>query len=184
MNTVEPIRNKVLIEKVKEELKKDSYRNYMMFFVGINTGLRSVDLLKLKANDFLDNTHLMIREQKTNKYKRFLINEELKKEVLKYINKENLQKEDHLFYSREGKNKPLTRVMMYNIINKACRNVGITDKIGNHTLRKSWGYHFYKKTKDIALIQDLLNHSSQRVTMRYIGINDDIRDEALKDFSL
>ena len=73
---------------------------------------------------------------------------------------------------------------MYNIINKACRNVGITDKIGNHTLRKSWGYHFYKKTKDIALIQDLLNHSSQRVTMRYIGINDDIRDEALKDFSL
>ncbi|MDX9806823.1 MAG: site-specific integrase, partial [bacterium] len=53
-----------------------------------------------------------------------------------------------------------------------------------HTLRKTFGYHFYQKTKDVALLQQLFNHSAPSVTLRYIGINQDIMDMAIEDFSL
>jgi len=58
------------------------------------------------------------------------------------------------------------------------------DSIGTHTLRKTFGYHFYQKYKDIALLQELFNHSAPSVTLRYIGINQDMIDVAMKEFKL
>lgn len=46
-------------------------------------------------------------------------------------------------------------------------------------MRKTFGYHYYKKTKDVALLMDLFNHSSQSVTLRYIGINQDVMNESI-----
>ena len=40
MNFVEPIREKNKINEMKYELKKSGTRNYMLFFIGIHTGLR------------------------------------------------------------------------------------------------------------------------------------------------
>lgn len=51
-------------------------------------------------------------------------------------------------------------------------------------LRKTFGYHFYQKYKDIALLQELFNHSAPSVTLRYIGINQDMIDVAMKEFKL
>ena len=58
------------------------------------------------------------------------------------------------------------------------------DSIGTHTLRKTFGYHFYQKYKDIALLQELFNHSAPSVTLRYIGINQDMIDDAMREFKL
>ena len=55
---------------------------------------------------------------------------------------------------------------------------------GTHSLRKTFGYHLYKQTKDIALLQKVLNHSSQDVTLRYIGVTQEIIDNNLKLFAL
>ena len=46
MNKVEPIRDKNKIKEIKNILKKKSYRNYMLFVLGINTGLRIGDRSK------------------------------------------------------------------------------------------------------------------------------------------
>ena len=92
--------------------------------------------------------------------------------------------DEYLFQSRNGENKPIQRLQAYRILNKAARNVGIDEEIGTHTMRKTFGYHFYQKTKDIALLQNLFNHSSPSVTLRYIGINQDIIDNAIREFRL
>ena len=63
------------------------------------------------------------------------------------------------------------------------KNIGL-EEIGTHTLRKTFGYWFYKETKDIALLQQLFNHSSPSITLKYIGINQDVLDTALDNFSL
>lgn len=68
----------------------------------------------------------------------------------------------------------------WKILNTAAKEVGL-DEIGRHTLRKTFGYHFYQKYKDVAVLQQIFNHSSPSVTMRYIGINQDIIDEAVDD---
>lgn len=45
--------------------------------------------------------------------------------------------------------------------------------IGTHTMRKTFGYHYYKRIKDIATLQQIFNHSVPSITKRYIGITQD-----------
>jgi len=52
------------------------------------------------------------------------------------------------------------------------------------SLRKTFGYHFYQETKDVVLLQNIFNHSAPSVTLRYIGINQDIINNAIDEFSL
>ena len=172
---------------MKQELKKNGTRDYLLFMVGINTGLRISDLIKLQVQDILNSdrtlkTHIEIVEQKTNKKKRFKINTIWAEELYQYI--KNMDMEEYIFKSRNGVNRPITRVRAYNILNETARKVGIQDEIGTHTLRKTFGYWFYQRTKDVAILQQIFNHSSPSITLRYIGINQDIVDRELENFSL
>jgi integrase len=74
--------------------------------------------------------------------------------------------------------------MAYKIINNACRKAGITDNVGTHTLRKTFGYHHYQQFHDVAILQYLLNHSSPSITLRYIGITQDNVENTLQQFEL
>lgn len=181
MMNVEPIREKEKIKNIKLILKKSGLRNLLLFTLGINCGLRISDILNLRVSDVFNVDYIEIKEKKTEKYKKFPITKAYKKLLLEYT--KDLQNNDWLFKSRKGE-FAITRIQAYRIINQACRKAGIKDKIGTHTLRKTFGYHFYKKTKDIALLQTIFNHSSPTITLRYIGINQDIIDANLKTFSL
>ncbi len=70
MKFVEPIRDKEQIKKVKQVLKQSNQRNYLLFVLGINSGLRISDILKLKVKDVKNKKYIEIKEQKTKKYKR------------------------------------------------------------------------------------------------------------------
>ncbi len=180
MQTVQPIRDKFLIEAMKQELWKHSYRNYFLFVMGINTGLRISDLLPLRVTDVRDQTHIVIRETKTRKNKRFLINLELRNIIVDYT--KHMSMDDYLFASHKT-DFPIKRVQAYKILNKAANNVGIPD-FGTHSLRKTFGFWHYTMHKNVALLQDIFNHSSPDITLRYIGINQDIVDKSLEHFSL
>lgn len=178
---VQPIREMDKVYEMKNELLKSGYRNYMIFNMGINTGLRISDLLNLKVKDVKNKTHIILKEQKTGKSKRILINSNLKVDIDKYIY--NMSDIDYLFKSQKGINTPITRVQAYRILNKAARSVGI-EEVGTHTLRKTFGYFHYNQYKDVAILQDIFNHSSPSITLRYIGINDDIKDKTIENFYL
>lgn len=182
MNFVQPIREKEKIEEVKNQLLKSGYRDYLLFVTGINTGLRISDFIKLKVKDVRGNTHILIKEEKTGKQKWFLINANLDELLGGYI--KNLPDDEYLFKSRQGFNKAITRVQAYIIINTAVKNTGVVDQIGTHTLRKTFGYHHYQQFKDFAILQFIFNHSAPSVTLRYIGINDDMKDKTIANFVL
>lgn len=186
MNYVQPIRDKKKIEEMKEELRKNGTRDYLLFVFGINTGLRISDIIKLKVKDVLDDerkikSHIVLTEKKTRKYKKFKINPVLANELYQFV--KNMGMEEYIFKSRNGINQPITRVRAYKILNDAGKKVGLTE-IGTHTLRKTFGYWFYNETHDIALLQEIFNHSAPSITLKYIGINQDVIDEAYDDFSL
>ena len=182
MKYVQPIRDKNKIEEIKSYLKENGSRDLLLFTMGINTGLRISDLLKLKVIDVRNKSHVEIKEQKTGKIKRFPLLGNLQSMIEEYT-KGKLDNE-YLFRSREGANKPITRVMAYKIINNACRKAGITDNVGTHTLRKTFGYHHYQQFHDVAILQYLLNHSSPSITLRYIGITQDNVENTLQQFEL
>ena len=179
MELVQPIRDKGIIAEFKNELLHRSYRDYMLFVLGINTGLRISDILPLKVAD-VRGSHIIIKEQKTGKSKRFKINVSLRAELDKYT--ANMSDEDYLFSSRKG-DKPITRVQAYRVLNNVAKKLGI-EEIGTHTLRKTFGYHHYQQYKDVAILQDIFNHSSPSITLRYIAINADIIDNTIDNFYL
>jgi integrase len=99
----------------------------------------------------------------------------LRKAIEEYTQDTGLQLESYLFWSKKGNH--LGRVQAYRILKGAAEVNGL-ENFGTHSLRKTWGYWTYKTTQhNIGLIMDTFNHSSQRITLRYIGINQDQKDE-------
>ena len=157
-----------------------SVRDEFLFTLGINSGLRISDLLPLRVCDVKDKTHITIKEKKTGKEKRFKINSNLRTVIDEYIRSMN---DGNYLFASQKTGLPIRREQAYKILNNVAKQIGL-EEIGCHTMRKSFGFHFYQKTRDVALLQELFNHSAPSVTLRYIGINQDIMDKAIDDFSL
>jgi integrase len=177
VNYVEPIRDKDKIEEIAKYLKNNNTRNYIMFGIGIYSGLRISDILKLKVRDVKSRDVITIREVKTKKLKTFAINPNFKKELNKYC--ENKEPNEYLIKSREGINKPITREMAYTILRETGEMFGV-DCLGTHSLRKTFGYHFYLKYKDVVSLQKLFNHTDPSITLRYIGIEQSYFNKLMK----
>ena len=187
MEFVQPIRDLKQIETMKKLLKQQSLRDFCLFVVGINSGLRISDLLKLRICDVIENGKLKdritLREKKTNKFKDFPLSEKTKQALKEYLKTRDYSNNEPLFISRKNKGF-LLRQQAYKIINGVAKSVGIREKIGTHTLRKTFGYHAYNNGYDITLIQKLFNHSSPSVTLRYIGITQEELDDVYLSLDL
>lgn len=181
MELVQPIRDRKKIEAMKKILRGSNLRDYCLFVLGINSGLRISDLLRLTVSDVITGRgqivdRVRIREKKTGKSKDFPLSSNAKKSIEEYLSTRlECKPEEPLFLSRKGNNS-LQRAQVWKILNKAAQTVGIKEQIGTHTLRKTFGYHAYRQGRDIALIQKLLNHHSPATTLRYIGITQDDMD--------
>jgi len=188
MEFVEPIRDRKKIEAIKKLLRGSNLRDYVLFTFGINSGLRVSDLLKLQVVDVRDEKgrikdRVTLREKKTRKSKTFPFSETVVKALKEYLVDKDLVNSSALFPSRKG-GGPITRQQAYRILNDAAKAVGLKDKIGTHTLRKTFGYHAYMTGVDITRIQALMNHSSPRETLRYIGITQDELDDVYLNLNL
>lgn len=188
MKTVQPIRDKQKIDAIKKILRASSLRNELLFVLGINTGLRISDLLALRIGDVFREKgaigRIEVREKKTGKVRSIALNRKNCRLIEKYISKERPYAclKDPLFLSQKG--GPISRQHAYEILNDAARSVGIDERIGTHSLRKTFGYFAYKTGVDLSMIQKLLNHSSQAETLRYIGITQEQMDDVVLKLNL
>ena len=180
MSTVEPIKNLAIIKKIEENLNKTNKRNLLLFLIGINCGLRISDILSLNVEDVKDKNFISLIEQKTGKYKKIPINSKLKPIIKEFTKGRNAK--EPLFKSKY--NNRLERTNAYKIIKKECCKCLDETKIGTHTLRKTFGYHHYKKFNNLALLQKIFNHSSPQITLRYIGIEQTDIEESYLNFIL
>ena len=180
MTTVEPIRSKKDVEKVEKLLAKQSKRDLLLFNIGTNCGLRISDILWLNVGDVRNKAYIQIVEKKTGKFKKFPINAKLKPLIDEFV--KGRRDKEPLFLSH-WKHR-LDRSTAYYMIKDACKRAGLEEKIGTHSLRKTFGYHHYKQFKDIVILQKIFNHSSPQITMRYIGIEQDQIDDSYNNFVL
>lgn len=183
MNRVEPIREIELVKDIGNYFKDRSERNYIMYLLGIYSGLRISDILKLKVKDVKSKSSISIREMKTGKQKMFSINPFLKKELENYIEDNVLEMDEYLIKCQGKRNKPISRDRAYKIMRQAAEYFGLYN-IGTHTLRKTFGYHFYLQTKDIVTLQKIFNHSDPSITLIYIGIEQAEINKKMNKFKL
>ncbi len=193
MCKTDPIRNPDDIRRLKEYfLNRKKYRNYAMVALALNTSLRIGDLLHLKWDDVYNfkagvyRGHIALTEQKTGKKNRIALNREAigALDLLKESLKREAEGENFLFQSRNGKNKPIDRTFAFRIIKRAVDELDLEGTISCHSLRKTFGYHAWKKGVPPALIMSIYNHSSIEITKRYLSIDQDDKDEVFREMNL
>ncbi|MFE8700066.1 tyrosine-type recombinase/integrase [Cytobacillus sp. FJAT-54145] len=174
MEYVDAIRDIGKINSIKKLLKEQSIRDYLLFVMGINSGLKISEILNLKINDMMDD-HGKVKkflELDTKVEIPIYINPKVKQALSLYVSSVSPEQDDFLFKSSKT-NQPITRQQAYRIINKAAKSVGLDGKIGTHSMRKTFGYHAYKKGVAISLLQKLFHHTTPGETLKYLGIKDE-----------
>ncbi|MEK4247608.1 tyrosine-type recombinase/integrase [Psychrobacillus sp. FSL K6-2684] len=183
MIEVEPIKDPDQLDNLCEHLKSKNYRNYVMFMIGMNTGLRISDILKLKVSDVRNTEFIITTEIKTGKKKKVIISLPLKKVLDPFI--EGKADNEYLIKSnkktKKGAEKPISRQAAYMIIRDAARTIGFTGNVGTHTMRKTFGYHYYKKYKNLARLQKIFNHREEHITLVYIGVDQETIDREINN---
>lgn len=182
MERVEPIRDKDVLFAMLDYLYAKSERDYMLFLVGINTGLRVSDILPLKVSDVRGKQTLVVREKKTDKVKEIPINDDLRRAIKEYT--KDKRPGEWLFPSQKGRGvHHIKRSRAYKILREAAAHFGLSH-IGTHTMRKTFGYHFYYSAgKDVTLLMYIFSHTDPNITLRYIGVTSTTAYNAMKKFS-
>ena len=189
-NKVSPIKNPKDIENIKKHLrgsnKKSDKMWYALFVVGINIGLRASDLVNLKVDSVYDvksgkcKSEVDIVEIKTGKDKHFRLNKAAQTAIKEYmafrLESGDVNPSDYLFVSQKGTQvheKSVSR-FMHNL----GKELNIPQNLSSHSLRKTFARTIYLKYLPtdpgiIYTLQEMLNHSNYKTTLRYIDIDED-----------
>ena len=195
MKTTQPVRDIVELKKIKRYYRevKPNKRNFLLIICGLNTALRISDILKLRWKDVYNEnllsfkSHIDVKEQKTGKKTTVFINNNLKEALASFLKDIIAKKgklcevmEQFIFIGQKSTDKPISRIQAFRIISEAAKKSLLSYKVSCHSLRKTFGYHAWKKGVSPALLTSIYNHSSYKITTRYLGIDQDDRDEVFE----
>lgn len=196
MNTSQPVRDITDLENLKSYYREvqPAPRNELLIIMGLNTALRISDILTLRWDDVFDfsraeyRKHITLVEQKTDKPSSIFMNDNIKQALVRYrkwfgSNGEQIFPEKYLF-CHEKENIPISRVQAFRIVKQAAQACEIPGIISCHSLRKTFGYHAWKQGVSPVLLMNIYNHSSFQITRRYLGIEQDDRDQIFQEIHL
>lgn len=166
MNWVAPIKDDETLDKFKQILRTYDDKYYIMFEIGVGTGLQLQDILKFRVKDISNKSSITVTIGTKNIKRTFNIPEDVQKIISDYS--KNKKADDYLITGHAGSTQPLSREQAYRVFKAAGKSIGISS-IGAQTMRKTFAWHYYKETGDIYYLQNLFNHASPSITYRYIG---------------
>ncbi len=151
-------------------------RNRAMLETLYACGLRVSELINLKiSNLFLDVGFVKVIG-KNNKERIVPIGDSAVKHIKLYLHSERLHQaniqdgyEDFVFLNRRG--RPLSRVMVFNIVKATAAQAGITKNISPHTFRHSFATHLVEGGADLRAVQEMVGHESIVTTEIYTHLD-------------
>lgn len=188
MKTTKPIKAIKDVKRLKQYyLKRGEYRNYLLVSVCLNSALRISDVLSLRWENVYDTktesfkTHISLTEKKTGKKTEIFINSAMRSAFETYLqNGEVENKSGYIFANGSGGH--ITRMQAYRIIHSGGESIGLD--ISCHSLRKTFGYHAWKKGVPPVMLMKIYNHSAFNVTKRYLGIEQEDKDAVFESVGL
>ncbi|MAG60826.1 hypothetical protein CL619_03490 [archaeon] len=134
------------------------------------TGIRVSELTNMKVKDLqLDENYAWVRQGKGRKDRPIIIAKKIKLQLKKWINKNQLESNDYLFFSYYKHKKLSTRTIQA-IVKKAQLRARIKKNIHPHTFRHSFATHLIEQGNPVTSVQPLLGHNSINTTMRYLHL--------------
>jgi integrase len=166
------------LQLLTQQLERDKdYKFCLLISIGMFTGLRISDILSLHWNDLLNREHLEITEKKTKKYRKILINPQLRDMVVRISGKIKPHDPIQFIFMNRWNTKPISpQYVNWKLkeLMKRYQVVKDTQKIKSHSLRKSFGRRVWenneKSERGLILLNEIFNHSSIKMTVTYLGI--------------
>ena len=192
MATTIPIREKEDLKKFIGYYKNErpNPRNHALIVLGLHTALRISDVLSLRWESVYDfdkncfKTHLFLKEKKTGKNTMIALNTQAQESLQCFIDTRAVTPKDFIFTKNTNYSKPLDRTQAYRIISTAAKEALHMEHISCHSLRKTFGYHAWRQGTPPALLMDIYNHSSYQVTKKYLGIEQDEKDDVFMNINI
>jgi len=144
-------------------------RNHAMFATFVFTGLRRMELLKLKYTDVdLDGLTIFVRQGKGNKDRMVPISYQLAEILNGYLKeRKRLKRTCPEFFTSLLKNQGLSEAGIKHIVDKLKKESGI--KFGLHKLRHSFATLMLEGGCDIYSLSKMMGHSSIKTTTIYLA---------------
>lgn len=168
MRWIPPIKEEEKLQRFRDELRKIDEKYFIMFEIGIGTGLQLQEILRLRVGDVRNKEYLPASFNTRDVRREFRIPPDIREEIDHFT--EGKEDGHFLICGHESHpDKPLSREQAYRVMRQAGMNAGLKD-VGATTMRKTFAWRYYQKTGDIYYLQDLLNHTSPMVTFQYLGV--------------
>lgn len=154
--------------------KPEGHRNKAMLEMLYSCGLRVSELITLKISDLFFDERFIRVKGKGSKQRLIPVGDYAVNAVTLYLEQRRTLpvargKEDFLFLNRRG--NPLTRQMVFKIVNDAAAAAGIGKTISPHTFRHSFATHLVENGADLRVVQQMLGHESILTTEIYTHID-------------
>ena len=164
------IREPEVINQIKDYYySTGNYRDLLLFLLGINTGLKMTEILSLNVVDLRGKDYIDI-DSCNGGAKRIPLNEEIIN-TAKVLTKER-DSDSPLFESLQGRR--IDRTTVYRNFKEVCEKLNLGSGITLASLRKTFGYHYYKTYGDLSTLQWLFSQNSILDTAKYIELDEDM----------
>ena len=170
-------------------------RDRAVFALGLYTGERISAILKLKIGDVVQAGRLtdsVVYRRANRKGKvegrTVALHPKARRALTAWINQlakgTILTADDHVFRSRKGINKPISRVQYHRIMKEAVQVNELTGKIATHSMRKTFADHVYEALgRDIFRLQKAMGHKNINSTVQYLSFKEADIEKAIKGMS-
>lgn len=146
-------------------------RDSAMVEVMYSCGLRVSELTSLKISDLFFGEGYIRIVGKGDKQRLVPISSIARDKIQYYMDFRTPASRSEATVFLNNRGKPLTRVMVFNIIKQAALMAGIEKQISPHTLRHSFATHLLEGGANIRQVQELLGHESILTTEVYTHVN-------------
>jgi integrase len=178
----------------ENRLEKRNELVFCIWKVSLNLALRISDTLNITTEDakkYLKKGYYLSKDIKTKKSNRVKLNENTKIAFERALTLKLEGQNNHNIYLFSGignrsknSDKPISRQQVFRVYQEVAEWENLDIKIGTHSARKTWGLQVYKATKDLSKVMHRLNHSSEAITLKYIGITQQKMDDLVEEFNL
>lgn len=206
MSDTQPIRSLETVNRITRQLSllddEQGRRAFMIWLVGINMGMRVGDMIDLHVGDIRGRVgYTYTPHKQQHKKGAHPITLPIPDILQKAVAARYRGQPDSAWLFPSRKKNPTKRKAAHDPMMRdkkrerpanpgaICRQTarkdvkhiaqlcGISDTIGCHTLRRTFGYHYYQKHHNIAILQEWFYHESPATTLLYIGVTfDNFRD--------
>ncbi|MCK9212084.1 MAG: site-specific integrase [Ignavibacteriaceae bacterium] len=143
-----------------------------LFIIGVNTGLRQMELLTLTWNQisFKDKIILLDNQQHITKSKK-AASVPLNLKCLQVLTERELNKKSEYVFTYEG--EPIKQQFISHKFKKIIRAAKLSDSFSFHTLRHTFASWLVQRNVPIQQVQQLLRHSDLKTSLIYAHLRND-----------